>query len=219
MIKLDDISTNKRERNFSQSFHEFGVDVSRKDILPGHYYQFTVSVPNFNPEWIPQNGDEYKDNPDAYITNREYYDLNPVGLVFWHNEWNNTALMLNIKVIPPSYRAAVIVAHMNLIEKSLERINALPWIKDRTIDFYERRKMNSPLLRVTPSILQELTGFKLEYAISGYKLDKITSAKLLDWDNIGELPLANIDERGLAISPGLLGINSIFDNFENKQMT
>jgi len=58
----------------------------------------------------------------------------------------------------------------------------------------------------------------LGYAISGYKLNKITRAKLLDWDKIGELPHANIDTTGLALAPGAFDITTIFKHFENKQL-
>jgi hypothetical protein len=218
MIKLEDISTNRGERNFSQSFNEFGIDVSRNEILPGHYYSLNVPVANLNPMWVPGSTDEFKENPKAFITDKEYYDMNPVGLVFHHPDWKKNALILNLKVIPPKYRTNIIVAHVNLIEKSLDRINALPWSKDKPVEFRERTKLGLPLFRVTPSILQQLTGFKLGYAISGIKMDKIIQAKVLDWDNIGELPLANIDQRGLVVSPSLSGLDSIFNNFENKQM-
>jgi hypothetical protein len=40
---------------------------------------------------------------------------------------------------------------------------------------------------------------------------------LLDWDRIGELPLANIDDRGLAIAKSMLDITGLFEQFEIKQ--
>lgn len=217
MIRLDDIVTNEFERTFTQSFYEHGVDISRTDILPGHYYSFDVPIPNFNDEMIPRSIEEWNENPGAYITNREYFDLSPTGLVFYHDNWKDTALILNLKVIPPKYRSAIILAHLNLIEKNLDRLGLFDKGINKLISIEERKKMNLPLFRVTPAMIEELTGFKLSHAMNGYKLDKIQRAKLLDWDNIGELPKAVIDTRGLALSPSIMDISSVFDNFENKQ--
>jgi hypothetical protein len=217
MIKLDDIVTNKGERNYTQSFIEYGEDITRSDILPGHYYSIDISVPNFNSNWIPESEEAWQDSPDSYITSKEYYDLSPVGPVFYHDNWKNVALVLNLKVIPPRFRPKIIQTHLSLIEDSLNRIN---WGNSEvpTIDLYERRKMNLSLYRVTPKMIQDLTGLKLNWAISGYKLDKVSRAKIMDWDNIGELPYSNMDVRGLEISSGLLDHSILFDRFENKQL-
>jgi hypothetical protein len=218
MKKLEDIVTNKRERNFSQSFAEFGVTVSRNDVMPGHYYAFQIPVPNFNLGWIPNSEEEWKESPESFITNRQYYDVNPIGLVFAHNKWKHTALILNLKVLPPAHRAAVIMAHINIIEENLDRLGL--WDDDSELmSIKDRKGMSLPMFGITPKILEEFTGFKLGYAISGYKLDKVTGAKLLDWDRIGELPHANIDTTGLAMAPGAFGIESVFKHFENKQLT
>lgn len=217
MKRLEDIVTNRRERDFSQSFAEYGISVSRRDIMPGHYYAFDVPISNFNESLIPNSEDEWKEDPTLYITNREYFDMNPIGLVFAHENWKEVALILNLKVIPPKYRAALIIAHINLIEDNLNRLNVFDDdVKMASID--DRKRMNLPMFRITPNMLQELTGIKIAYAVSGYKLDKIIRAKLLDWDHIGELPLANIDTKGLAMSTGSFDISSIFNKFENKQI-
>lgn len=217
MIRIEDIVTNKGERTFSESFYEYGIDMTRNDILPGHYYMLEVPVPNFNEAWIPRSKEDWEENPELYITRNEYYDMSPVGLVLYHDRWKENALILNLKVIPPKYRTKVIMTHLNLIEKSLDRLNVFD--KDEElVPLVERRRMNLPLYGVTPSMLSELSNFKLNYAINGYKLDKITRAKLLDWDRIGELPLANVDTRGLAISSSLFDAGDVFDIFENKQL-
>jgi hypothetical protein len=217
MKKLEDIVTNKRERNFSQSFAEYGIDVGRNDVMPGHYYAFQIPAGGIDSSWIPNNTEEWKENPEGFITNREYYDTNPVGLVFAHNKFKDTALILNLKVIPPAHRAAIIIAHINLIEENLDRLGV--WDDDMELaSIRDRKMMNLPMFGITPSLIEHLTGFKLGYALSGYKLSKISKAKLLDWDHIGELPLANIDTVGLTLAPGAFDITSIFKNFENKQL-
>jgi len=217
MKKLVDISTNNRERSLSQSIAEYGVDISRSDIMPGHYYALQIPISNFNQSWIPNSHDEWKENPENFITNREYFDVMPIGLLFAHAKWKETALILNLKVIPPGHRAEIIMAHINIIEENLDRLGL--WDNNTNLASIEdRKKMNLPMFNITPSMIERITGFKIGYALSGYKLDKITQAKLLDWDNIGELPLANIDTTGLEMAPGAMDITSIFNKFENKQL-
>lgn len=217
MIRLEDIVTNNRERNFSQSIEKYGVMVGRNDILPGHYYSFEVPIPNFNENWIPRSKDEWTENPSAYITDRNYYDMNPVGPIFFHDNWMNVALILNLKVIDPRRRVNIIMTHLNMIEEDLNRLHVFDKDSD-IIPFKDRKGMNIPLFKITPSHLEIRTGMKLGYAISGYKLNNISRANLLDWDKIGELPMANIDQRGLAMSPGTLDITSLFTSFENNNI-
>jgi hypothetical protein len=216
VIKIEDISTNKAERNYKQSFDLYGKSISRANLLPGHYYSFNLNIPNFNQGWIPSSREEWLNSPDSYITDKEYYDLNPVGPIFYHNNWKNVAIILNFKVIHPKYRPAIMNAHLNLIEQSLNSLNVFDQSSD-IIGFEERAKLNLPMYRVTPDMLQELTGFKLNWAMSGYKLDKISSVKLMDWDKIGELPFSNIDSTGLMMASGKSDISELFYKFENKQ--
>lgn len=217
MKKLEDIVTNRRERNFSQSMALYGTDIGRNNIMPGHYYTFDVQIPNFNNEWIPNSEEEWKKEPELFITNRQYFDLNPTGLLFAHPNWKETALILNLKVMPPNHRAALIMAHINLIEENLDRLGV--WDDDMKLaSIRDRKAMNLPMFGITPRTLEQLTGFKLGYAINGYKLNKITRAKLMDWDHIGELPHASIDTTGMAFAPGAFDITSVWKHFENKQL-
>ena len=216
MKKLEDIVTNRRERNFSQSFAIHGTSVTRPDIMPGHYYAFEMPAP-ISSSLIPNSDEDYKEDPDGFITNKQYIDINPIGLVFAHPKWKEYALILNLKVIPPNHRAALLMTHINLIEEDLDRLGV--WDDDVELkSMRERKAMSLPMFGITPKDLEIKTGFKLGYAINGYNLNKITRAKLLDWDNIGELPHANIDTTGLVTAPGAFGIESIFKHFENKQI-
>jgi hypothetical protein len=217
MKKLEDIVTNNRERNFSQSFAEYGVDTTRNDVMPGHYYALQIPYTNLNSSHIPNSEEEFKENPNMYVTNRNHFDMNPIGLVFAHEKYKETALILNLKVIPPSYRAAIIMTHINIIEENLDRLGL--WDDDADLaSIRDRKMMNLPMFGITPKIIEQRTGFKIGYAISGYKLNKITSAKLLDWDNIGELPMASIDTAGLIMTSGAFDITTVFNTFENKQI-
>jgi len=217
MKKLDDIVTNNGERNFSQLMSMYGTPISRTDVMPGHYYMFNIPLPNLDRSWIPNSEEEWKEDPSLYITNRQYFDVNPMGLLFAHPKWKETALLLNLKVIPPKYRAAIVIAHINLIEQNLDRLGV--WDDDVELATYRDRKaMNLPMFSITPKMLEDLTGFKLGYAISGYKLNKITAAKLLDWDKIGELPKASIDPTGITMAAGAYDMTTVFRHFENKQI-
>jgi hypothetical protein len=217
MINLEEIVTNKGVRNISQVFREYGESVSRASILPGHYYSFDLPIPSFNTDWGPNSIDEYRKNPDMYITDRQYYNLNPTGLTFFHEKWKENALVLDIKIIPPAFRSKIIMTHLNLIEKNLDAIGALAE-NEYTVPFNERGRMNLALYGITPTILEQATGLNLKYAISAVKLDRVSRAVLLDWTNIGELPLAGIDDTGLAIAKSMLDITGLFEQFEIKQL-
>jgi len=156
MKKLEDIVTNRRERNFSQSLALHGINVGRSDVMPGHYYMFEIQVPNFNLGWIPNSEEEWREDPDEFITNRQYYDLNPMGLVFAHPKWKETALILNLKVIPPNHRAAIIMAHINIIAENLGRLGV--WDDDMELaSIRDRKNMNLPMFGITPKTLEDFT--------------------------------------------------------------
>ena len=217
MILLENISTNNGDRNFSQIIQESGFQVPINQIFPGSYYSFELPVPNFNSGWVPNSDEEYAKNPDAYITNKQYYDLNPFGPVFAHENWKNVALQLNLKVLPPAVRSKVIMAHINLIKEDLEKINFFSK-EPKKISPVEMVKMGLRMFMIKPSNLEALTGVKLGYAMNAYKIEKINKPKILEWYKIGEIPQARIDTRGLAIASDLVNIAGLFEQFERKQL-
>jgi hypothetical protein len=217
LILLENISTNNGDRNFSQIIQESGFQVPINQIFPGSYYSFELPVPNFNSGWVPNSDEEYAKNPDAYITNKQYYDLNPFGPVFAHENWKNVALQLNLKVLPPAVRSKVIMAHINLIKEDLEKINFFSK-EPKKISPVEMVKMGLRMFMIKPSNLEALTGVKLGYAMNAYKIEKINKPKILEWYKIGEIPQARIDTRGLAIASDLVNIAGLFEQFERKQL-
>lgn len=210
--------TNKGERNFSQIMDEHGSQVSKDQIFPGSYYSFEIPIPNFNPNWVPNSDEEYSKNPDAFITNKQYYDLNPFGPVFAHENWQNVVLHLNLKILPPEIRSKVVMAHVNLIKDDLEKIDFFS--KDpKKLTPLEMIKMGGlRMFLVKPSNLEALTGVKLGYAINAYRIEKINKPKILEWYKIGEIPAARIDTRGLAIASELVNVAGLFEQFERKQL-
>ena len=215
MITLDEILTNNRERNYTQVFEQYGEDVVRNELLPGHYYSVEVMYDNFNESRIPSSLEEWKANPSFYLTTEKHLDFNPTGLVFNHDDWKNSVLMLNLKVIPPKYKAKLIMAHLNLIESDLKRIDAFS--KRNKVSINERKKINLSIFKITPSILEQQTGIKIGYAMNRYKIDKINNVRVLDWNNIGELPMANIETNGFKYASGAFNISTVFNTFEAKQ--
>lgn len=214
MIKIEDIITNNRERNYSQIFEEDGIPIPRNMLIPGHYYSFNIEIPNITTDWIPNSKEEYNEEPMKFITQNQYYDLNPVGLALYHDKWKDNLIMINLKVIPPKYHPTIFNAHLNIIEKSLDMIGGI----DGTLDpLQDRLKQNLPMYGITSSILRQATGINLNSAINAYKLDYVKSAKMLDWNNIGELPTPSIDTTGLLLSSSTFNITRIFELFDNKQ--
>lgn len=216
MILLENISTNNGDRDFSQILQENGSQVPSNQIFPGSYYSFELPIPNFNPRWVPNSEEDYSKNPDAYITSKQYYDLNPFGPVFIHENWKNVALQLNLKVLPPVIRAKVVMAHINIIKEDLEKIGCFTKEPEK-ISPGEMVKMGLKMFMVKPSNLEALTGVKLGYAINAYKIEKINKPKILEWYKIGEVPTARIDTRGLVIASDLVNVAGLFEQFERKQ--
>ncbi len=215
MISLDEILTNNRERNYTEVFEQYGEDVVRNELLPGHYYSVDIRYDNFNENRIPSSMEEWKLNPSFYLTTEKHLDFNPTGLVFNHDDWKNSVLMLNLKVIPPKYKTKLIMAHLNLIESDLEKIDAFS--KRNKLSINERKKVNLSIFKITPSILEQATGIKIGYAMNRYKIDKINNVRVLDWNNIGELPLANVETNGLKYASAAFNISTVFNTFEEKQ--
>ena len=218
MILLENILTNRGERNFSQIIDELGSLISRDQIFPGSYYSFDIPIPNFNSSWVPNSDEEYSKNPDAFITNKQYYDLNPFGPVFAHENWKNVVLHLNLKVLPPEIRAKVVMAHINLIKDDLEKIDFFSK-EPKKMTPIEMIKMGGlKMFLIKPSNLESVTGVKLGYAINAYRIEKINKPKILEWYKIGEIPAARIDTRGLAIASQLVNVAGLFEQFERKQL-
>ena len=215
MILLEQILTNNRERNYTEVFAQHGENVSSNELLPGYYYMLNIRYDNFNESRIPDSLEEWKLNPSFYLTSEKHLDFNPTGLVFNHDDWKNSVLMLNLKVIPPKYKERLIMTHLNLIESDLNKIDAFS--KTDKLSMSEIKKLNLSIFKLTPSVLEQATGIKIGYAMNRYKIDKINNVRVLDWSNIGELPLANIETNGLKYASGAYNISTVFDTFETKQ--
>lgn len=213
MANINDLVTNRAERTFSQVFLEHGSTITQNQVRPGYYYQFRIELPNLNENWIPDNLELWKENPEAYITEKNYYDLSPAGLLLYHENWKEVALVLNLKVIPPVHRLKTLAAHHFLIEKYIQQI----YQNEKPIPFNERERINAPFYGVTPSLLRTISGIDLSFAINNYNTEYISNARLLDWDKFGELPYAKVETQGIVLSPGSANLLNVFEVFENNQ--
>ena len=221
MKKFEDILSNKAERTFSQVFGEFGIPKSRNEILPGHFYSFSIDIPNINESWIPRNKEEYKETPDAFITEKQYFDLNPCGLMLYHEKWREFAIMVDLKAINPPHRLKMLAAYYKLATPVIEKLyfeqTSGGKITESLLPFQERGSRNAPFYGITQDLIQRVTGLNLNYSINKYNLEAVSNAKFLDWDRFGELPYARIEERGMIYAPNIGNIADIFSIFEQKQ--
>ena len=221
MKKFEDIITNRAERTFSQVFEEYGVPMNRGEIIPGHFYSFSIEIPNLNESWIPRSTQEYRENPEGYITEKQYFDLNPCGLMLHHERWREFAIMINIKSISPILRAKFLAAHYQVAKPIVQKMYFESTENGKTVEqllpFKERGTKNAPLYGISQDLLQTVTGLNLNYSINKYNLEAVRNARLLDWDRFGELPFAAIESRGMMMAPNIGTILDIFDRFEQKQ--
>ena len=115
------------------------------------------------------------------------------------------------------------MSHINIIKEDLNTIGALDSESDN-VSPLEMIKMSLNMVKILPSQLEYISGVKLNYAINAYKKIKgsgllnIVNPKLLEWNKVGELPLANIEDKGIAIARGLSNIAGLFEQFERKQL-
>jgi hypothetical protein len=210
---FEDIITNKRERTYSQVFFEFGESIPPTNILPGHFYSL-VNTPqvNINESTIPTSFGEWSKTPTQYVTEKQYFDVNPVGLALYHENWRQRTLIINLKIIPPVFRAKLLAAYYFISEKFISNL----YQNDKLIPFNERGTLNLPFYGISQAVLQQVSGLNLNYAINKYRVEDLNTIRFLDWDKFGELPFANIEDRGLIFARGF-DLSDIFEVFEQKQ--
>lgn len=213
MAKFDDIITNKGERTFRQVALSSGVRIQTSEVRPGHFYSFMVLMPNLNESKIPKSKEEWKEHPENFVTEKQYVDLNPCGMLLYHDRWKETALLLNLKVLPPRKRVTLLRAFHALTEKYIDKL----YKDDKLLPFNEREKMIMPFYGITLNMLQDLTNINLGYSINKYNMTDIRNVVFLDWNKFGELPFAKVDEYGVFVAPNYTTIADIFEQFDEKQ--
>ena len=217
MIELGDISQDFKGRGLYRVYSELGISIERDRSIPGYYHSIMLDLPNFNENLIPSSTEQIKDDPyRPWVTSNYWFDMNPIGIVFDYERADRSVLMLNLKGIPPQYRAKLILTHLNLIERDLRSLNFFSEIE--AISLEERMRSRMAMNRVTPGMLQELTGLNLRHLISAYDVQNISTTKVLDWDHVGETIFCDSDLRGIITAPSINDPLRIFEDFENKQL-
>ena len=206
MQRFEDIAKNNGQFSLYEVADQMGITQTRSQFIPGRFYslRITSQVPNLTENLIPFLND-----------GKPYLDLNPLGLVLFHENWKETALVLNLKVIPPTVSSKLIEAYYQF---SMQ--NGLPNLfkEGKLIPLSERSLIDQRFYLITTSILSQILGISnLNFAINKYNIDRVAEAKLIDWDNLGMLVRPRVDQRG--IFPENLTLVRIFEDFMTNSLT
>lgn len=179
---------------------QYGITQNRAQVIPGRFYSFKIvaDVPAITESYVYQK------------TGKSYLDLNPTGLLLFHDNWKEVALFLNIKIMPPDAQVKVMEAYWNF-----SKLNGLSnfFDKDGKLkDLTERQLIDQRFYLITPTALSTILGVNnLNYAINNYNMDKVAEAKLIDWDNFGMLVNPQISTHGLYPNP--INLGRVYEEF------
>ena len=179
---------------------QYGITQNRAQVIPGRFYSFKIvaDVPAITESYVYQK------------TGKSYLDLNPTGLLLFHDNWKEVALFLNIKIMPPDAQVKVMEAYWNF-----SKLNGLSnfFDKDGKLkDLTERQLIDQRFYLITPTALSTILGVNnLNYAINNYTMDKVAEAKLIDWDNFGMLVNPQISTHGLYPNP--INLGRVYEEF------
>jgi len=204
-MEFNKLSKNNGRLPLVNAAEEVGLIQTRAQVIPGRFYKLTarVDVPQITSEWVYQK------------TGKNWIDLDPVGLLLFHDNWKEVALVLNLKVIPPQVQAKVLEAYWNF-----SKLNGLANLfnQDNQLrPLEERRLIDQRFYLITPTALSTILGVNnLNYAISTYRMDQVISARLIDWDNFGSLVNPAISDYGFYPKPANLA--QIYENIVTNKL-
>lgn len=206
MQKFENIIKNNGQLSLYGVADSVGISQNRTQFIPGRFYSLRIvsEAPNLTESVVPALND-----------GKPYIDLNPVGLVLFHENWKETALVLNLKVIPPTVSSKLLEGYYYFSMKNgIDRL-----FKDgMLIPLSERNLIDQRFYLVTTTILSQILGISnLNFAINKYNIDRVAEAKLIDWDNFGMLINPRIESRG--IFPENLPLARIFEGFMTNSLT
>ena len=202
---------NKLEKNngtlpLNAVTEQYGITQNRGQVVPGRFYSFRVvaDVPAITESYVYQK------------TGKSYLDLSPTGLLLFHDNWKEVALVLNIKIIPPVIQAKVMEAYW-----AFSKLNGLSNLFDKEnklLDINERRLLDQRFYLITPTALSTFLGVNnLNYAINNYDMDNIAEAKLIDWNNFGMMVNPKISTHGFYPDP--INLAKVYENFLTNTLT
>lgn len=185
------------------------VGLSSRDymrFLPGRFYSLEITEPaqNLSQETV-----------DVLSGGKGYLNLNPVGLVLFHQNFVEKVVILDLRVMPPQASAKILEAYYQF---SLQ--NGLPNLfskEGELAPLAKRQLLDQKFYFITVSILSGLVGIdNLYQAVNKYNIDDIATAKLIDWDNFGQLVNPKISD--YRIFPQPANMQKIFDDFLIKSI-
>lgn len=202
--KFSELEKNNGSSTLDQVADSVGKVIPSDHIIPGRFYSFEVMTPL-----------AYLDGSSlpSLAGNKPYYNLNPVGFVFFHQHWldNRKIVMLDLKVIPPIVVAKLLEAYYHLCSQyGMDRLyDNAGVLKPLT----ERRSLDLPFYRITPTQMCEmLPGLNsLNYAINTYKIQDVARARLIDWDQYGSMIQPKVSTRGMYPDP--IDMEEVFNGF------
>lgn len=200
MKEFKDISKNNGTLPLNVVSDTFGINQNRSQVIPGRFYAFKtrLDVPALTEEIVHA------------ISGKEYLDLNPVGLLLFHDNWKETALILNLKVMPPAASAKILEAYWRFSQ--MNGLNNLFDKEGRLRSIEERRLIDQRFYLITPTAFSAILGVNnLNYAINKYNMDHVLEAKLIDWDNFGMLVNPIVTTDGLYPDP--INLAKVYEDF------
>ncbi len=200
MKKFNDLVKNNGSLPLTGVAESVGILQNRSQVIPGRFYALKtrVDVPALTEDIVRE------------ISGKSYLDLKPVGLLLFHDNWKETALVLNLKVMPPRASAKILEAYWQFSQ--LNGLNNL-FDKDGTIrSIEERRLIDQRFYLITPTAFSNILGVNnLNYAINKYNMDQVLEARLIDWDNFGMLVNPTLTVDGLYPDP--INLAKVYEDF------
>jgi len=198
---FNEIIKNNGQLDLLQVAERYGISQNRTQFLPGRFYSLKVIAQEtrITPETVPYLAD-----------GKHYYDLNPVGLVLFHENWKETAIIFNLRSVPPQICAKILEAYYEFA-----KINGLTQVFDQSGEITpldQRRLLDLRFYMVPPKLLSSISGLSnINYSINKYNIDHIADAKLIDWDNFGMLVNPRLSIKGLFPAP--INLEKVFEDF------
>jgi len=199
--KFEDLPKNNGQTSLYSVADSVGIVQNRSKFIPGRFYSLTVSAdsPNLTEDVVPLLNDR-----------KPYLDINPCGFCIYHDNWQTTALILNLKVIPNRINQRLLEAFYEFA-----KLNGLSDLFDRDgtlIPLAQRLLLDKRFYMIPPKILSQLVGAtNLNYAINKYSIDQIIEARLIDWDQYGMLVNPLVEYRGIYPQPA--NLSRIYEDF------
>jgi hypothetical protein len=200
MKDFNDLPKNNGTLSLIDVAQQVGINQRRGEIIPGRFYYFKTQspIPNLNEQTVFE------------LSGKNYFDLSPVGLLLFHDYWKDTALMLNLKVIPPIAISKILEAYWKFSQ--LNGLNNLFNKNGNLLSINERRLIDQRFYLITPSILSSILGVNnLNYAINNYNMDLILEAKMIDWDQFGMMINPIATNKGLFPNP--INLTKVYEDF------